>query len=467
MQLQILRVLVFVCAAALSLSFGAGGGHVGLFSTAIADDDDDGGGGGRRGFGGGGGGFLKPNLLGPKIISRALGFNCRCLGLPIAMCPCSRRARRVSRRAPAAAPPPRSKRKEIIATGLTSADIAQLTNEGYSVVRESEVGLIATRLYRIKPPSNRGIDSALKRAAELIPAGSFAQNDLYPRTRTVFRTAGRGCGRQCKAFDLTAWSPSIGDCRRDIMLGIIDTGVDVSHPSLLNTNVVTNTLRSADHVPSSRDHGTAVVSLLVGKEASEIAGVIPGAKILAADAFHKGKSGDEADAFDLILALDWLAGEGVKVINLSLSGPDNAILANATQAALDKGITIVAAAGLPDNSRTTGYPGRYPGVVAVSAIDERLRPSRLSARGDHISFTAPGVGLMVAAPNGGIRLVDGTSFAAPFVAAAYAIGRGQNMDHLVLAASLTRSAKDLGAVGRDPIYGWGLLQYSALPACSL
>ncbi|MDZ4791493.1 MAG: S8 family serine peptidase [Hyphomicrobiales bacterium] len=113
----------------------------------------------------------------------------------------------------------------------------------------------------------------------------------------------------------------------------------------------------------------------------------------------------------------------------------------------------------------TGYPGRYEGVIAVSAVDIRLRPSRLATRGAHIKFAAPGVGVVVAAPGGGYRLVDGTSFATPFITTAYAIGRKDAPKRDDLTTILSRAARDLGAPGHDPVFGWGLVQYSALPKC--
>src|SRR5690606_20144884 len=116
---------------------------------------------------------------------------------------------------------------------------------------------------------------------------------------------------------------------------------------------------------------------------------------------------------------------GAGVINLSFSGPPNPVMAEAIARVTARGVSIVAAAGRPDGG-ASGYPARYENVVAVSAVDTRLRPSRLSVRGAHIAFAAPGVGLIVAAPRGGHRRVDGTSFAAPFVSAALALRLGGN-----------------------------------------
>lgn len=91
----------------------------------------------------------------------------------------------------------------------------------------------------------------------------------------------------------------------------------------------------------------------------------------------------------------------------------------------------------------------------------------MSARGDHIAFAGPGVGLIVAAPGGGTRSVDGTSFAAPFVTAALAAAAAHDEATQAGGAEqlLQRKAKDLGAPGRDPIFGWGLVQFPTPANC--
>jgi hypothetical protein len=104
-------------------------------------------------------------------------------------------------------------------------------------------------------------------------------------------------------------------------------------------------------------------------------------------------------------------------------------------------------------------------VIAVSAVDNRLRASRLAMHGEHISFAAPGVGVAVAHRRLGTQRVDGSSFAAPFVAAAYAMALTREKDEAQVTRMLAGSAKDLGSPGRDPLYGWGLVQYTGFPSC--
>jgi subtilisin family serine protease len=361
---------------------------------------------------------------------------------------------------------PRRERPEILAGGLSAADLDRLLTEGFSLVRTQQITLLGTTLARLRPPARLGRRQALDLARQLAPSASFANNDLYRRLLNApYRPSGGSCGQHCEAFEITRWALAVGRCGTDVPIGIVDTGVDLSHASLAGARVTLKTIRSPDRPPSDMDHGTAVVSLLVGRPDSEVVGVVPGAHVLAADAFHGRGQGSSTDAYDLIAALEWLVSQNVRVVNMSLSGPHNEHLERVIARVQTQGVFVVAAAGRPDRSQASGYPAKYPDVIAVSAIDNRLRPSRLAIRGTHIAFAAPGAGIAVAQRPSGVRRVEGTSFAAPFVSAAYAIGLARGQSASGLTELLVQSAKDLGAPGRDPVYGWGLLQFSALPAC--
>jgi subtilisin family serine protease len=361
---------------------------------------------------------------------------------------------------------PRRERPEILAAGLSAADLGRLLTQGFTLLRTQQIILLGTTMARLRAPSRLARRQALDLARRLVPNASFVNNDIYRRLlQSPYRPGGGSCGQHCEAFELTGWTLAVGRCGTGIAIGVVDTGVDLSHPSLAGAQVKLRTIRSPDRPPSDLDHGTAVVSLLVGKPDSEVVGIVPGARVLAADAFHGRGRASSADAFDLIAAIDWLVSEGVRVINMSLSGPHNEHLERVIARVKEQGVHLIAAAGRPDRSRTSGYPAKYPGVIAVSAIDNRLRPSRLAIRGDHIAFAAPGAGIAVARRPSGVRRVEGTSFAAPFLSAAYAIGLARGQSPSGLTDLLVRSAKDLGAPGRDPVYGWGLVQFAALPAC--
>jgi subtilisin family serine protease len=373
-----------------------------------------------------------------------------------------RRPRSPSKRQAAA---PRE-RTEILGAGLSAADLDRLLTRGFTLLRTRQSAVLGTGLARLRAPSRFGQRQAIDLTRQLAPGASFAGNDLYRRpAHRPYRLSGGACGARCEQFELTGWTLPAGRCAADVSIGVVDTGVDLSHASLAGARVRLHTVRSPDRPPADLDHGTAVVSMLVGRADSEVVGIVPGARVLVADAFHGQGQAAVADAFDLIAAIDWLVAEGVKIVNLSLSGPDNEHLQLAVFRVQQQGVLLVAASGRPGRGRSSGYPAKYPGVVAVAAVDNRLRPSRLAIRGAHLAFTAPGTGIAVARRPMGVHRVEGTSFATPFVSAAYAIGLARGQGIAELTELLARSAKDLGPAGRDSLYGWGLLQFSSLPSC--
>lgn len=460
-RMRLLVRIFWVCALTLSTLAVS---NFAVVPFASADDDGGGGGGGDGAGGGGGGDPWSPRF---RAASRK---KATCLCLPFAGCSCAtKNAKRTVKRtgpnnnAPKAADSAR--RIELLVSNLPADAVTALQRRGFLLRGERRSLLVGVSLTRLVAPSGDSVRSASRRVRQLAPGSQVEANHAYRRLALQYQTAGKPCGRDCEPFKLTAWTERVGQCSAGTKIGVVDTGVDLTHPAIAGSNVKTTTTRSADHKPSDRDHGTAVVSLLVGREGSEVSGLAPSAEIFAADAFHGGPSGSIADTFDLIAALDWLVDQNVNTINLSLTGTDNPFIKRAIGEAIARNVTIVAAAGQPNESKSNGYPARYDGVIAVSSVDTRLRPSRLSNRGGHIAFAAPGVGITVANSDSQTKLADGTSFAAPFVTAAYAALLKSGGTTASVTEQLAATAKDLGSVGRDPVFGWGLVQFDAVPEC--
>jgi hypothetical protein len=451
---------LLVCCLFLIVSLGSG--IIPGSAAALADDGDGGDGGGGGGPGGGGGGDGGPNdqrwPWSEKRSSRQQVCSCKFL---VFDCKC----RTVGARPPKTAPS-QARTREVIVSGLTASQVSALEAQGYVFLGQHRSALLNANVSRIRLPAGIPESRAIAGLQAIAPTATVARNDLYSRTLvSVYRPRGASCGTRCEHFATTAWTEAVGRCSTSTIVGVIDTGVDLTHASLRHAKIEVRATRSPDRQPSEVDHGTGVVSLLAGDDTGSVIGLVRGARILAADAFHRTASGSSADAFDLMVSLDWLILEGAQVVNLSLSGPDNPLLKAAVAQAISNGVTLVAAAGLPDAGKTQGYPARYDGVIAVSAVDPRLRPSRLSARGAHITFAAPGVGLVVASSARTLQRVDGTSFATPFVTAAYALARADGRDTGKATEFLAGTAKDLGAPGRDPVYGFGIVQFTDLPQC--
>ena len=429
----------------------AGGGLLPGVAVALADDDDGGdddgggsgsGGGGRgdgagRSYRGDGGNFLRSLFGGPK---------------------------RETRRAPArrAVAVPDRAESEIVATGLDADAIAGLEQEGFVVGSRVQVALLGGEMVRLIAPRGMALDAARAAVVARSASATVDFNHFYqPEAGKAGACAREGC---TLVRHMVGWPADGGAggalCLKPQRIGLIDTAINAGHSVLENARLEVVHLGEAGGTASGEQHGTAVAALLVGTPESRVPGLLPGSELVAVDAFRRLRaSADVASVYDLVRALDLLVGREIKVINLSLSGPANAILERSVAVAVDKGTILVAAAGNDGPNARPVYPAAYDDVIAVTAVDKAGRPYRRAVRGDHIDIAAPGVGVWTAASVSGARQKTGTSFAAPFVTAAAAalLSAKPGLSPAAVEAELMRSAEDMGKPGKDAVYGWGLL----------
>ncbi len=235
-------------------------------------------------------------------------------------------------------------------------------------------------------------------------------------------------------------------------IGLIDTGVAGTLGAFKHATLTQRAFNGKQPLPKL--HGTAVAYLMAGTKASPARPT----KVFVADIFS-GPRETSGSSFALIKALDWLAAQGVPVINVSLSGPRNPAVANAIARITKRGIIVVAAAGNDGPAAPPVFPGAYEGVVGVTAVDAQNRVYRYANRGAYVDFSARGVAVPALDAQGAVRDATGTSFAAPVIAARLA-AQLKKPDPAAAAkaiAALEKQARDLGPRGRDPIYGAGLI----------
>jgi subtilisin family serine protease len=125
-------------------------------------------------------------------------------------------------------------------------------------------------------------------------------------------------------------------------------------------------------------------------------------------------------------------------------------------------VVLIAASGNLGPKSPPLYPAAYPRVIAVTATDERDRLFAQSVRGPHVALAAPGVDIVVPAPNKEYQFTTGTSVAAAHVSgvAALLIERHPEVDADTVFEVLTSSARRLDPKGRDDEFGWGLVDPS-------
>ncbi|MEQ1941179.1 S8 family serine peptidase [Mesorhizobium sp. VNQ89] len=256
------------------------------------------------------------------------------------------------------------------------------------------------------------------------------------------------------AFQRIALSPDSAS-GENVRVGVIDTAIDETHPAIREAIAGEFDAMPGTEV-TTRDHATSVAGLIAGT--GGFRGMAPGAKIYHARAFEGGRS-----TMDFILsALDWAAEQEVRIINMSFVGPKNELLQEACDAARSRDIVLVAAAGNNGPKAPFGYPAAYPGVIAVTATDDKDALMPQANRGGYIFVSAPGVNVLAPA-GGGTDLVTGTSFAAAVVSGAIAnlIRAAPDRSADWIEAALSTTAKDLGNAGRDSDFGYGLIDASA------
>lgn len=362
---------------------------------------------------------------------------------------------RRTRRPRVVAAPPLLERApdEVVVEGFAVSEREALVAQGFVVRAETE-----TRLLLAVPP-NLDVPGALAAITAAAPSAIAAPNDYY-RSQAVPTECS---GALCDHWQAVGWPPVSVDplCRFEPHIGVVDTGVNVEHAMLADADVTLETIGTTGTEPSEKKHGTAVVALFVGDGSDRVPGLAPAARLLVVDPFGRAGSDERSDVFSLANALDRLGEANVDIASLSLAGPDNAILAAAVTRLRAADIPIVAAVGNAGPRAGVLFPAAYPGVVGATAVDGSGRIYRRAVQGEHVAFAAPGVDIATAASISGVRPQTGTSFAVPFVttAVAAAMADGKPLDAAL--TQLSEASRDLGEPGRDPVFGWGLVQIPA------
>ncbi len=328
-------------------------------------------------------------------------------------------------------------RDEILASFPTPDALTRALALGFAVESEQELHSLDLRIVVLRIPARRSTRAALNELRAAVPEATLDYDHIYLRG---------GEAPTAAPVSASQMPPTTGAAPHSrIRVGLVDSGVNATEPAFRDSTVHP---WGCGGTAQPGAHGTAVASLLVRRARADL---------YAADVYCGQPTGGSVDA--IVAALAWLAQNRVPVINISLVGPKNLLLAQVVAALLARGYVIVAAVGNDGPAAPPLYPAAYPQVVGVTAVDAERRVLLEAERGPQVTFAAQGAELEAANLRQGSTLVRGTSFAAPTVAALFA-ARMSAPDPAAAAAALAaliRRAVDLGPTGRDPIYGYGLL----------
>ena len=245
------------------------------------------------------------------------------------------------------------------------------------------------------------------------------------------------------------------------LIGLVDTQIDVGHPEIAGSNIATTggaALRDA--------HGTAT-STVAAAPANGVGmlGVWPGARALIVAL----PSGEGILCSDSARGIARAIKAGAAVINMSYGAPESCI-AEERQVlrAVKAGAVPVAASGNEfEADNPLEFPASLPHVLTVAATGPDDRPTSFSSESAAVDLSAPGIGILTGVPaqfdsdgtRDGFAYVDGTSFAAPMVAAAVAWVRAARpeLTPFQAAQAVRLGARDVGDAGYDNATGFGVL----------
>jgi subtilisin family serine protease len=240
-----------------------------------------------------------------------------------------------------------------------------------------------------------------------------------------------------------------------VRIAVIDSEIDGKHPDL--EGAIEARYEPDGPGVKPHPHGTGMAGAIASHR--KLMGVAPGARLLAIRAFGAASSGAQGTTMQIVQGLDWAIGQGAKVINMSFAGPKDPTLQKAFKAAYDKRVVLIAAAGNAGPKSPPLYPGADPSVIGVSAVDVDDNVYTNANRGKYVAVAAPGVEILVPAPDGNYELTTGTSVAAAHVSgvAALMLQRDPSLDPSQIRQILTSTASNPTGKGRNDELGYGVV----------
>lgn len=374
----------------------------------------------------------------------------------------------------------------------TSSDLRAVTARGAEI----------SRSFRIVPAVAASVPEQAIAALRANPRIAAVEPDslLYALEYGATRDWGIG---HVNADDVHGQAtPNLG---AGVTVAVLDSGIDCDHlelpqdrcdygQSIGENFVADSTYEAANEADDDYGHGTHVAGTIgaaLNGTATGVVGVAPGAKLVALKTLDSSGSGAWSRH---IAAIEHVWNQGaplVDVVNMSIGRGDYSSTAElAMQTAYESGILLVAAAGNSGNCGGKGtnlaYPALFASVIAVSAIDSSNARPCWSSTGAKVELTAPGVSVFSTWPanmstsyldpqpvcEGGTchyKYGSGTSMSSPHVAGAAALVIASGISNVngthgvadEVRQRMSSTAVDLGKSGRDPQFGYGLIDAAA------
>ncbi|WP_396450328.1 S8 family serine peptidase [Actinomadura sp.] len=314
----------------------------------------------------------------------------------------------------------------------------------------------ALAAHRLGARATAALTAVALGAAVAVPAAMMSGGEQASRQAVRGASAGtlvnartdqiRGREWHLKALHAQkAWKYSKG---RGVTVAVLDTGVDANHPDLTGHVISGPDLTGGVRRPGTRYwglHGTSMASIISGHghgpgQSQGMLGVAPLSHILSVrvtlendDPLRRdGQQQNGAGEHDAVAqGIRYAVDHGAGIINMSLGGGrqfynGTAAQESAIKYALSKNVVLIASAGNDGSgANRKNFPAAYPGVIAVGALDRRLRLWKDSNRRSHAALCAPGVDIVSADASNGYVVGTGTSASSAMVAGVAALVRSR------------------------------------------
>ena len=305
---------------------------------------------------------------------------------------------------------------QIVALGVTLVEQQSLTVVGFYsyLFRINDVGTISVR-------AAIGLIQGL--ALANVPL--IQPNYLFLTTQQRQAPAPAAAGQTAQEGDPAQYvveKLKLSDVHRlvkgnNVIIAVIDSEIDAGHPDL--AGVVAQRFSAVGAPEKPHPHGTGMAGAIASHQ--KLIGIAPGARLLAVHAFSSKAATAESTTFQILKGIDWAVVQGARIINMSFAGPRDPSMERALKAAYDRNVVLVAAAGNAGPKSPPLFPGADPNVIAVTATDadDKLFPG--ANRGKYVAIAAPGVDILVPAPEDTYQLTTGTSVASAEVSGVVAL----------------------------------------------
>jgi len=394
-----------------------------------------------------------------------------------------------------------SKNKVVSSEKILKKNPKAVENEKTKILKKHGLD----RIYILKLPKNSDVNKMVSKYNENPDVEYAEQNykvhidatipdDEYFSLLWGMHNTGQSEGTADADIDAPdAWDITTGSS--DIVVAVIDTGVDYNHPDL-NDNMWVNVaelngvadydddgngyvddIYGSDFINNEGDpnddhgHGTHCSGTIAagGNNGIGVVGVSWNAKIMALKFLGSDGSGDTLGAID---AINYAIDNDADIMSNSWGGGGYSLaLKDAILTANDAGILFVAAAGnsRKNTDRRPHYPSSYdvPNIISVAATDHNDALAGFSNYGPNsVDLGAPGVTIGSTYPSNSYVYMSGTSMAAPHVAGAAALIMAENptISVDVLKAKILDSIDPIDALAGITVTGGRLNVFNCLEA---